>query len=135
LPFIDYALQEKPSEKTRNSVLIGEGPVLGLRFVSAEDDDDDDAQGDMMRTAVNLLLSLFEGAQRLPRMNQTLLIVFHYSQSAVQTFPCHNADCGNRRTTWQADSSQVSNTPSSRSRSSVGFDCATGRRIVSGEQY
>ena len=65
LPFIDYALQGRPSTNIRDSTLIGEGPFPTLHFVRDEDDDDDDARGDMMRTAVNLLLSLFEGVKRL----------------------------------------------------------------------
>ena len=60
LPFIDYALQGRPSEKGRNSALIGEGPVPTLRIVRDEDGVHEE-DGDMMRTAVNLLLSLFEG--------------------------------------------------------------------------
>lgn len=68
LPFIDYALQRRPSENGRNSTLIGEGPVPTLRFVRDKDgvhEEDEDVSGDMMRTAVNLLLSLFEGVKRL----------------------------------------------------------------------
>jgi len=63
LPFIDYALQGRPSADVRNSATIGKGSFPSLRIVRDEDDDDDDARGDMMRTAVNLLLSLFEGVK------------------------------------------------------------------------
>jgi hypothetical protein len=59
LPFIDYALQERRSES--NPGLIGEGVVATLHFVRDQDEEDEEARGDMMRTAVNLLLSLFEG--------------------------------------------------------------------------
>ena len=63
LPFIDYALQGRPSENGHRSRSIGEGPVHTLRFVRDEDGEEDDDHGDMMRTAVNLLLSLFEGVK------------------------------------------------------------------------
>jgi hypothetical protein len=77
LPFIDYALQGRPSENGSEPGLIGEGPVPTLRFVHDEDGvHEDDDCGDMMRTAVNLLLSLFEGVKRLIRMKQALLILF-----------------------------------------------------------
>ena len=78
LPFIDYALRRRPSEHRRNSTLIGEGPVPTLRIVRDEDgiQEDEDEDGDMMRTAVNLLLSLFEGVKRLICMKQVLLILF-----------------------------------------------------------
>ena len=78
LPFIDYALQGRPSENGRKSALIGEDPVPTLRFVHDEDGvhEEDDDCGDMMRTAVNLLLSLFEGINRLICMKQAFLILF-----------------------------------------------------------
>lgn len=65
LPFIDYALQARPSENRHDLELIGEGPESTLRVVREEDsEDENDTRGDMMRTAVNLLLSLFEGEER-----------------------------------------------------------------------
>ena len=63
LPFIDYALQRRPPENGRKSGLISSGPVPTLRFVRDEDEEEEDGRGDMMRTAVNLLLSLFEGVK------------------------------------------------------------------------
>ena len=112
LPFIDYALQGRPSEKGRNSALIGEGPVPTLRIVRDEDGFHEE-DGDMMRTAVNLLLSLFEGVKWLICMKQALLILFYYSQSTVQTIHSHDADCANRHTTGRADGPQFSGTSSS----------------------
>ena len=73
LPFIDYALLGRPSENSHNLERIGEGPMPTLRIVEEDDGGDDDARGDMMRTAVNLLLSLFEGVERSTWMNDALM--------------------------------------------------------------
>ena len=56
--------------------MIGEGPVPTLHIVRDEDGVHEDEDGDMMRTAVNLFLSLFEGVKRLICMKQALLIQF-----------------------------------------------------------